>query len=203
MKKLYYISQGKTSEEHLKNIKNVCENGVQTIQLRIKNSSFDEYLKTALKAKNICDKYNAKLIINDSIEVAKKTGAGVHLGKEDESIKIAKNKLKDCTIGGTANTLNDCLELINKKVDYIGLGPFRFTNTKKNLNPILGLKGYKAILKELNKKGYKTPIYAIGGITENDFKELFDTGIYGIAVSGLLSDIKGKRVKEIVQKIKG
>lgn len=189
MKRLYYISQGKTSEKHLQNIKNVCENGVKLVQLRMKNVTDEEFLKTAIKAKEICDKFKATLIINDNIFVANKVKTGVHLGKEDESITKAKAILKNKIIGGTANTLEDCLQLIQQGVDYIGLGPFRFTKTKKNLSPILGLKGYQKILTELKKQGHTTPIYAIGGIKESDFNPLFETGIYGIAVSGLLSEV--------------
>jgi len=72
-------------------------------------------------------------------------------------------------IGGTANTLQDCKALLAKGVNYIGLGPYRFTATKKNLSPVLGLKGYQVILDELKTN---TPIIAIGGITTEDVKEL-------------------------------
>lgn len=203
MNKLYYISQGKSSDEHLKNIESVCKAGVKLIQLRLKNVSLQEYISVGKQAKMICDNYNATLIINDNIEVAKVIDAdGVHLGKEDDSIIKAKLELPNKLIGGTANTLEDCLALIKNGVNYIGLGPFKFTETKKKLSPILGEEGYKSIISELKKQGVDIPIYAIGGITTDHFEQLFDVGIYGMAVSGLLTDKNEETIKDIVSRIK-
>jgi len=87
-------------------------------------------------------------------------------------------------IGGTANTLEDCQELSSKKVDYIGLGPFRFTKTKDNLGPVLGENGYAAIVEALKTD---IPIIAVGGITSYDILDVMITGVYGIAVSGAIT----------------
>lgn len=201
MNKLYYISQGESLDEHLKNIENVCKSNVELIQLRLKNVSLQEYISVGKQAKTICDNYNATLIINDNIEVAKVIDAdGVHLGKEDDSIIKAKLELPNKLIGGTANTLEDCLALIKSGVNYIGLGPFKFTETKKKLSPILGLEGNKTIVSELKKQGIDIPIYAIGGITTDDFEQLFETGVYGMAVSGLLTDKNEETIKDIASK---
>jgi thiamine-phosphate pyrophosphorylase len=84
-------------------------------------------------------------------------------------------------IGGTANTMKDCENLLDKQIDYISLGPFRETTTKENLSPVLGLKGYIAITDVLITP---IPIIAVGGITTNDVTNLLGAGISGIAVSG-------------------
>jgi len=192
MDKLYYISQG----DHLKNIENACEGGVKLIQLRAKELPFKVYFQLALKAKEICDFYGAILIINDNVEVAALVNAqGVHLGKSDRSPKEAREILgAGKIIGATANTYEDCMVLIEQKVDYIGLGPFRFTSTKQHLSPLLGIEGYSKILQKLKKNGCNTPVYAIGGIEKEDVEALFKTTINGVAVSGILS---GKATTEI------
>ena len=106
----------------------------------------------------------------------------MHLGKTDTYPTVARKHLYTWQIiGGTANTIQDCEELIGKEVDYIGLGPFRFTTTKENLSKTLGLGGYTTIIDALNTK---TPIIGIGGITIKDVTNLLETGISGIAVSG-------------------
>ena len=186
---LQYISQGSTPKEHLQNIQKVCEAGGKWIQLRLKNVATSVYLETAMLCREICNTHNATLLINDNISVAKKSHAdGVHLGLNDTSPKEARTFLGDDTfIGGTANTLEDCKNQARAGVDYIGLGPFRFTTTKKKLSPILGLEGYTAIVSEFRKSGFKTPIIAIGGITELDIKDIVQTGVSGIAVSGTLT----------------
>lgn len=187
--KLQYISQGDTKEEHLYNIKQVCEWGCNWIQLRLKNTVYDEFLEAALQAKQICEKHNSTLIINDNIRVAKEINAdGVHLGKQDAKPADARKILgKDKIIGGTANSYDDIVGLIRQKVNYVGLGPFRFTQTKKNLSPVLGLQGYSKILETLKDNGFDIPVVAIGGIIEDDIELLMKTGIHGVAVSGLLS----------------
>ena len=94
----------------------------------------------------------------------------------------------DFIIGGTANTFDDIKRLALLKLDYIGLGPFRFTTTKKNLSPLLGLQGYLDLMKEYEAENIKVPIIAIGGIQIGDIDAILETGVYGIAVSSAISD---------------
>lgn len=197
---LYYISQGTSVEEHLKNIAAVSEAGVFLVQLRLKNVSDEVYTTAGIQAKVICEKHGALLIINDNIAVAKNCNAdGVHLGLTDERPQQARLMLnKGTLVGGTANTLADCLQLIKEGVDYIGLGPFRFTATKEKLSPIVGLAGYEKIVATLQKAGHITPIYAIGGIEKSDFSSIYRTGIHGIAVSGILSNKSKKELAQVV-----
>ncbi len=181
--KLHYISQGASPTQHLENIKKACVSGIDLVQLRLKNETNHVVLETAIKARKITSKHGVLLIINDHYKIALQVQAdGVHLGKSDTCPLIARATLKTWQIiGGTANTLEDCQTLIDKKVDYIGLGPFRFTKTKGNLSPVLGQQGYVSLVKKLQTK---TPIIAIGGIIQTDVPSIIKTGVYGIAVSG-------------------
>jgi thiamine-phosphate pyrophosphorylase len=187
--KIQYISQGETPEEQIANIAKALDAGCKWIQLRYKNKSILEVLTLAKMVQKICKAYDAKLIINDHVQVAWQINAdGVHLGLDDLSVKEAKALLKENKIiGGTANTLEDVLQRVNEKCDYIGLGPFRFTATKEKLSPILGIEGYQSILNELKNRNIDIPIYAIGGLEEEDFEELEKTGVHGVAVSGLIT----------------
>ncbi len=180
--KLHYITQGATPEQHLACVQKACASGADWIQLRLKGFEEAVVLQTAFKAREITAHFQTRLLINDYYKVAKTVKAdGVHLGKTDACPLEARNFLGNLfTIGGTANTLQDCVNLIAKKVDYIGLGPYKFTKTKKNLSPVLGLAGYKVITEEL---ATEIPIIAIGGITIEDVPELIKTGVHGVAVS--------------------
>ena len=142
--KLHYISQGATVKEHLEHIQKACSAGAELVQLRLKNLSEKKILKAATEAREITGHFQTRLIINDHYKIAKEVKAdGVHLGKTDTCPTEARKHLYTWQmIGGTANTLEDCETLIKKEVDYIGLGPFRFTDTKDNLSPVLGLEGY-------------------------------------------------------------
>lgn len=184
--KLQYISQGATTQDHLENIQKACSAGVELVQLRLKNVSEEAFLAAAKEARTITAHFQTRLIINDNYKIAKEVNAdGVHLGQTDSDPAEARAYLGNFyMIGGTANTLEECQKLIEKGVNYIGLGPFKFTTTKQNLGPVLGLEGYEAILDELKTE---TPIFAIGGITLDDVTDLMRTGIYGIATSTMLT----------------
>ncbi|QKX04461.1 thiamine phosphate synthase [Aquimarina sp. TRL1] len=189
MDRVYYISQGKTPEEHLENIKNVCKGGCKWIQLRMKNVDTVVYLQTALRCREICDDYEAIMIVNDNVDVAKAAQAdGIHLGLNDVSPEEARKVLgANFIIGGTANTFDDCKMHIDNGVDYIGLGPYRYTSTKENLSPVLGIEGYKEILSEVRNYKASVPVVAIGGIKEEDVGALLETKVSGVAVSGMLT----------------
>lgn len=181
--KLHYISQGATPKEHLENIQQACVSGAELVQLRLKNLSEKKILKIAEEAREITQNYQTRLIINDYYKVGKAIKAdGIHLGKTDACPTMVRKELASWQIiGGTANTLEDCKVLLKKQVDYIGLGPFRFTDTKENLSPVLGLNGYLTILEELQTE---TPIIAIGGIKLEDVTAILETGVSGVATSG-------------------
>ena len=181
--KLHYISQGSSPKEHLENIQKACSSGSELVQLRLKDVSEKKNLKLAKEAREITSHFQTRLFINDHYKITKEVKAdGVHLGKTDSCPTIARKHLYTWQIiGGTANTLQDCETLISKEVDYISLGPFRFTTTKDNLSPVLGLSGYTVIIEALKTE---TPIIGFGDITTEDVKDILETGISGIAVSG-------------------
>ncbi|MFI5203005.1 MAG: thiamine phosphate synthase [Flavobacteriales bacterium] len=203
--RLHYISSGKSPEEHLQHIHEACEAGVRWIQLRLKKITYDEYLFYACEARKITKTFDAILIINDNPRVAELCAAdGVHVGIDDTLPEdIRKSMNRDIIIGGTANTWQDVLRLIEAEVDYIGLGPFRFTLSKEKLSPILGLKGYISILEKMKEVGEKMPVIAIGGIQLEDIAEITRTGVHGIAVSGLITNAsdKSKCVEQIARQM--
>ncbi|MFT4610779.1 MAG: thiamine-phosphate pyrophosphorylase [Glaciecola sp.] len=181
--KLHYISQGNSPKEHLDNIQKACSSGAELVQLRLKNISEKKILKIATQAREITSHFQTRLIINDHYKIAKEVKAdGVHLGKTDVCPTLARKHLHSWQmIGGTANMMEDCENLLDKQIDYISLGPFRTSTTKENVSPVLGLKGYSAITDVLITP---IPIIGIGGITTNDVTALLEAGISGIAVSG-------------------
>ena len=186
---------------YLDSVRIALEGGCRWIQLRMKEVSPEEIIPIAKEAMAMCHKYGATFIIDDHVELVKLLGAdGVHLGKNDMPISEARRILgKDFIIGGTANTFEDVRMHAEAGADYIGCGPFRFTTTKKNLSPVLGLEGYTDINSKMKAGGINLPIVAIGGITKEDIPLLMKTGITGIAISGsvLRAENPIKEMKEI------
>jgi thiamine-phosphate pyrophosphorylase len=162
------------------------EGGCRWVQLRMKEATETEFMAAAAEIGRLCKEHGATFVLDDHVEWVEKTGAdGVHLGKNDMPIDEARKILgSDKIIGGTANTFEDVERLYRQGADYIGCGPFRFTTTKKNLSPVLGLEGYQHIVDQMKSHGIDLPIVAIGGILESDIKSILATGVSGIAVSG-------------------
>ena len=90
----------------------------------------------------------------------------------------------EAIIGCTANTAADITRLRGWDVDYVGLGPFRYTTTKARLSPVIGLDGYTDIVREVRAADILLPIVAIGGITLEDIPAVMATGVNGVAMSG-------------------
>lgn len=174
----------------------VLEAGCRWVQLRLKGADDAEIYMVGKALRQLCDRYEATLILDDVVRMVPVIGAdGVHLGKQDMPVDEARKLLgPDKIIGGTANTFEDVKRLAQQGANYIGCGPFRFTTTKKNLSPLLGLEGYAAILEQMRQQQIDLPLIAIGGITVEDVPDLIDLGVSGIAISGAILEAKKPEV---------
>lgn len=189
---LQYITQDHSDFTHAELCEKACLSGVQWVQLRMKNASEEEYLDEAFKCREITLKHKVKLIINDNVMIAKKVSAdGIHVGLEDTPVKKVRELLGDkVIIGGTSNTFSDAVQHIEGGADYVGVGPYRNTTTKKKLSPILGQTGFQLFIDNLKMNGIDIPVIAVGGIEEADVSVLKEIGVHGVAVSGLITHAK-------------
>jgi thiamine-phosphate pyrophosphorylase len=198
--RFHYLTQDLPDISHQELAEIACKNGIRWIQLRVKNKPFKDWLQIAQEVRQICSYFQTTLIVNDHAEIAKAVNAdGVHVGKNDVSVLSARKIVGESKIiGATANTLEDILAHQKNGVNYIGLGPYKFTKTKDKLNPILGLEGYSIIQQSNNPT---IPIIAIGGIQLEDVQPLMNTGIHGVAVSSVinLADDKAKVISSFLE----
>ncbi len=159
----------------------LCVNaGADGIQYREKRAvSSQQRIHTAKVMQSICEAHGATLIINDYVDVARKIHApAVHLGRTDESVSTARKKLPvDTLIGGTANSIEEALQVNALDVDYIGVGPIFGTKSKASPAPTLGVDTLKVICEAVEK-----PVVAIGNIQLGNVVELLSAGAHGIAV---------------------
>lgn len=185
---LQFITHPSEQYSIIEQVKMVLEGGCKWIQLRMKQATDDEVKAVAEEVIPLCKESDAILVIDDRVELVKEMEVtGVHLGKKDMPVDEARNLLDGGPIiGATANTAGDIFALKGIDVDYVGLGPYRHTTTKENLSPILGLEGYRKIMKEIREAGVQLPVVAIGGITLEDIDDVMATGVNGIAISGAI-----------------
>ena len=227
---LQFITHYTEKCSYIDSAKIALDGGCRWIQLRMKDVSETTLEHHALIIQEMCKEYGATFIIDDNVFLAKKINAdGVHLGKNDMPITEARRILgDDFIIGATVNTFEDILKIIDNvqvgtstsivteelkvhnpmvqqpMVNYFGCGPFRFTHTKQKLSPILGIEGYKEIVKKKLEHNIEIPIVAIGGIANADIPHILETGIDGIALSSsiLRAENPIEEMKNIVSTIK-
>lgn len=185
---LQYITHRNGRYDYADGALMALKGGCRWIQLRMKDASDDEVRRVASLLVPICRHYGATIILDDRVDLVGETGAdGVHLGKNDMPVREARQRLGGKIIGGTANTFDDVRRLTLDGADYIGCGPFRFTTTKAHLSPILGIEGYREIIRMAGESGLRhIPIIAIGGIVAEDICQLMAAGVDGIAISGAI-----------------
>ena len=213
---LQFITHYTEKCSYIDSAKIALEGGCRWIQLRMKDVSETTLEHHALIIQEMCKEYGATFIIDDNVFLAKKINAdGVHLGKNDMPITEARRILgDDYIIGATVNIFEDILKITNSlsstansqrpMVNYFGCGPFRFTQTKQKLSPILGIEGYKEIVKKKLEQNIDIPIVAIGGISNADIPHILETGIDGIALSSAILKAENpiEEMKNIVSTIK-
>lgn len=180
--------------------------GCRWIQLRMKDAHPDEVRQAVNRLKPLCREREALLILDDYVELTAELDVdGVHLGKHDMPPAEARRLIGEkYIIGGTANTFDDICHLVAQGVDYVGVGPFRYTLTKQNLSPIVGLEGYRDIVTQCREADITTPMVAIGGITCDDIAPLMATGVSGVAVSGAILNAENPKLttQNIIETLK-
>jgi len=183
-----FITHHTDTITYLDSVRIALEGGCRWIQLRMKEAPDTQAEEVARQALALCRAAGAVFIIDDRVELAGRLHAdGVHLGKADMPVREARRLLgPGFRIGGTANTFEDVLLHYRAGADYLGIGPFRFTTTKQNLSPVLGLEGYVSILAQMQEAHIELPVVAIGGITYEDIPAILRTGVNGIALSGTI-----------------
>lgn len=153
--------------------------GVTVVQAREKNVTTREFYKIALEIKEITDKHNIPLIINDRIDIAQAVDAtGVHLGQDDMPITLARNILgKDKIIGISVGNITEAKEAEECGANYVGIGAIFFTGSKKDIDTPIGISGLSEIVKNIN-----IPSVAIGGVNKDNLSQVISTGTNGAAV---------------------
>ena len=196
---IYLISPNNIYTEFYTDLKKVFSSDkVSFFQLRLKRYSFKDKILIGRKIKKICKKYHVKFLINDDPFLAKKLNAdGCHLGQKDKNIDEAKKIIGRKIIGITChNSIKLAKTAIRSEASYVAFGAFFSTKTKK--------VKYRATVKILKrvKKLTKTPIVAIGGINNNNYKKLLLNNANLLAISSYVWKNKKFKPIEAIENLK-
>lgn len=181
---LYGITHRKDQddEDFLNQLEEALQGGLTMVQVREKGSDDKEFYEIAKKVKELCNKYEIPIIVNDNIDIAMAIDAdGIHLGLEDEAVSKAREVLgKRKIIGATAKTVEEAQKAEQAGADYLGSGALFTSSSKKEAKTIS-----KDQLKEI-ATSVEIPVVGIGGIDEENVDQLEGTGIVGVSVIGAI-----------------
>jgi thiamine-phosphate pyrophosphorylase len=161
----------------------MIEGGVDLIQLRGKQKSLDELTDLAAELHQVTSRSSIPLIANDHAEIARRVPVeGVHVGQDDDSIAIVREKAgRSVIVGKSTHSLAQAIAAQNEDADYIGFGPIFATPTKPDYQPI-GLIDIERVHADVT-----LPIFCIGGIKIDNLEQVIAAGARRIViVSGLL-----------------
>lgn len=202
----FITPDGKDRDSLAALVADILDGGCRWVQLRCKDATPQQICRYAEAIAPLCRRVGATFILDDHVGlVAACRADGVHLGKNDMPVAEARRILgPGYIIGATANTAADIEAAAAAGADYIGLGPLRFTTTKKNLSPVLGHEGYAGIIGRVRAEGITLPVVAIGGIVPADIAPLKKAGADGIAISGAIATAASpaKATAEFIRQLK-
>lgn len=153
--------------------------GATIVQLRAPDWKKREMAACARALLAVTRPVGVPLIIDDHADVALAVNAdGLHVGQKDLLPEDARTVIgSDRILGLSVNTLEEAQRIPKALVDYIGIGPYRATATKKDAGHALGAQGVAEIAREA-----ALPSVAIGGIKLAHVADVLSSGVDGIAV---------------------
>lgn len=180
--KLYAITDRRLSGlPHPEQVDLLCAGGAKLVQMRDKELSSLEFHRQAQAALEIVKRYDARLIVNDRVDIALAIGAdGVHLGQNDLPVEVARDLMGSAAIVGVStHNLEQAQRALTQPVDYIAFGPIFRTQTKENPDPEVGLEGLR-LVRQLTDLS----LVAIGGIKLQTVAEVIAAGADSVALIG-------------------
>ena len=198
-KNIYLISPNNIVSSFYEDLIDVLKSKkVSFFQLRLKKESFNKKFLIGKKIQKICKRYKVKFLVNDDVVLSKKLNAdGCHLGQKDMELSQARKLLKKKIIGVTChNSIKLAKSAIKDNADYIALGAFNSSRTKK-----VKYKSSIGLLKKV-KKITNTPIVVIGGINSDNYKKLLLNKANFLAISGYIWKNKKLKPVEAIKKLK-
>ena len=153
--------------------------GVKIIQLRMKHASREEIVAEARKVRDVTRGTDTLFIVNDDPSIAAEVSAdGVHVGQDDMKVAEVRRLYPSLRIVGlSTHNMQQALDAVSQKPDYIGVGPVYATPTKDIPDPTLGVENAVAMVNAV-----PFPAVCIGGLDFDRAKELVDRGVKNFSV---------------------
>ncbi len=180
-------------------LKEAIEAGITAFQYREKGAGSlkgNEKIKLGKKLRQICNDHQVPFIINDDKALIETLNVdGIHVGQDDVSVEILREKHPELIIGLSVGTEAELANSNLNVIDYIGVGPVYSTSSKIDASSAIGTDW----ITTLKKRYPKLPIVGIGGITEENAQNVLSAGADGVSVISAIT--KSKDIKATVSAI--
>ena len=174
---LCVTNRGLCREDFLVRIRKIAEARPTGIILREKDLAEEEYRELARATIQICNKYGTPCILHSFVNVAKELGVkAIHLPLPELRMLSKEDREEFTTIGASCHSVEDAIEAESLGCTYITAGHVFDTDCKKGL-PGRGLDFLQKVCESV-----AIPVYAIGGISEENFVEVIKVGASGACV---------------------
>jgi thiamine-phosphate pyrophosphorylase len=162
------------------------EGGAGILQIRHKGHWGREIFEAARETARLCRETGTLLIIDDRADFAMLLEAGLHVGQDDLSPRDARRLMRpSAIIGFSSHNVDQLCAAQAEPVDYVALGPIFATSSKRNPDPVVGIREVRRCRGLIEK-----PLVAIGGITTANAREVLRAGADSLAViAGLLPEV--------------
>jgi len=177
---LYFVTDSKLSKQGiLQDVQQVIAAGCGIVQYREKEKETGEMVAEAKQIAVLCKEKKVLFLINDRIDIALAVDAdGVHLGQQDMPCAIARKLLGNKKIIGlTVHSVEEAAQAQNQGVGYVSVSPIFQTTTKPDAGKPVGIE----LIKEI-KSAVKVPVVAIGGINEQNLRQVLEAGADAVAI---------------------
>jgi len=165
-------------------LRDLLDGGAAILQLRVKTMAPSDFFQLAQRARAETRARGCKLIVNDRVDIALACDAdGVHLGQDDLPLAVGRQLMGTKIVGISTHDIEQAQEAELNGADYIGFGPMFGTTTKNTGYAARGIDMLRQI-----RAAVKLPIVAIGGINEQNVKQVWQAGADSAAI---ISDILG------------
>jgi len=168
--------------------------GIRSVQLREKDLGTRELLRLAYEMRELTLKYDARLFINDRVDIAIAVDAdGVHLGQKSIPPYAVRRLASRLIVGVSTHSIEEALKAETDGADFITLGPIFQTPSKMKYGKPLGIETLEAVSRKVS-----VPVFGIGGVGLDNIKTVLDAGAAGGAMITSIygaKDIKASALK--------
>ena len=184
-----YLITGKftDSDDFIYKLKNALDSGIKLIQLRLKDNSREGIAQLQFlleQSAKLCKQAEANLMLNlsagylDMIDLSQIEFAGFHA--DSKALNTLSQRPEGTLFSASCHNMDELLMAIKLNSDFVVLSPVQKTASHPDMQA-MGWQQFSNLIENI-----PVPVYALGGVSENDLETAWQHGAQGIAAISAL-----------------